>query len=495
MTTAVRVSLCEILDSGTLTGLTEAELLERYLTVRDERAFEMIVTRHARMVLGVCRRILHDPNDVDDAFQATFLVLVRKAASIRSRERLSPWLYGVAQKVASRARAVASARRAREGLDGAFDRPGRSGPEAASELCAILDAELSRLPEKYRSAVLLCCLEGKSHDEAAAELNWPVGTVRSRLFRGRRLLQSRLTRRGISPSLVLASDLTSVLPPNVAPDPSLIEASLQIANRLANARLVASGTVAALTQGVLTTMFVTKLKLVGGTLLAASAIGSGAMIFAQESPGRPQRAETVEPPRIANPELPPRKPGAIETDASRAANPLTDPTRSVPTNELRARLKYALLKQARLEASYKRNVVGREAVDDASSQVDILKAQIDDDREALQNAIELQKISVERLKAELDRRANVLSAKQKVFDRSRKMLQAKSISSQESDEAQADFADATAQFTIKKLEISEASVRLAQLERRLKRIDAEPVAEAPAPERNDAARPARELPR
>jgi len=184
-----RVSLCKVLDLGTFSGLTEGQLLERYLTCRDERAFEMIVTRHAGMVLGVCRRILTDPNDVEDAFQATFLILIRKASSIRSRDRLSPWLYGVAYKVASRARALSKARNARECTRRVLDLPDRARADPGSGLFPIIDEELTRLPEKYRAPLRLCCLEGKSHDEAASELAWPVGTVRSRLFRGRRILQ------------------------------------------------------------------------------------------------------------------------------------------------------------------------------------------------------------------------------------------------------------------------------------------------------------------
>ena len=154
-------------------------MLERFVTSRDETAFEALVARFGPMVLGVCRRSLDNPQDVDDAFQATFLILVKKARSIRDGDRLGPWLYGVAYKVASRARAQSWHRLRRE----------RSHAEEAAvvmplesernEWNALLDEELNRLPEKYRAPIVLCHLEGQTHDEAAARLRCPVGTVRS----------------------------------------------------------------------------------------------------------------------------------------------------------------------------------------------------------------------------------------------------------------------------------------------------------------------------
>src|SRR4051812_41594555 len=189
---------------GTMAGLSDGELLERFAGRGDEAAeaaFAVLVARHGPMVLGVCRRALNDPNDVNDAFQATFLVLVRKADSVRVEGSLGRWLYGVSRRVSLRARADAAGRSAREvgGVESATAPPGDDDP-ARGELGVVLDEEIGRLPEKYRHAVVLCELEGLSHDEAASQLGCAVGTVKSRLSRAREKLRSRLIRRGLAPS-------------------------------------------------------------------------------------------------------------------------------------------------------------------------------------------------------------------------------------------------------------------------------------------------------
>ena len=179
--------------SGTLTGISDAQLLTRFAGVRDataESAFRELVQRHGPMVMGVCRQILRHPHDADDAFQATFLVLVRKAGSIRVGESLAPWLYAVAYRTAQRARAVAS--RYRSGpVESLEDPMGHPASDACHfDLRPLLHEELNRLPGKYREPIVLCHLEGKTHEEAARLLHWPVGTVSGRLSRGRDLLRS-----------------------------------------------------------------------------------------------------------------------------------------------------------------------------------------------------------------------------------------------------------------------------------------------------------------
>ena len=174
-------------NSGTISGLGDAELLKRFIGCQGraaEQAFECLLDRHGAMVLGVCRHVLRRPQDVDDAFQATFLILVRKARSIRVDSSLAPWLYGVALRTAVRARADVSRRGMAEtpDLDAVAVAP---ADEALSwEIKPILHEELGRLPEKYRAPIVLCHLEGKSHEEAAQLLRWPVGTVSGRLSRG-----------------------------------------------------------------------------------------------------------------------------------------------------------------------------------------------------------------------------------------------------------------------------------------------------------------------
>jgi RNA polymerase sigma factor (sigma-70 family) len=204
---------------GRLADLTDRQLLEQFVCGNDsstEDAFTMLLERHGPMVWGVCRRLLPDRNAAADAFQATFLVLVRRARSVRVDDSLGPWLYGVSRRVAARARARSLRRRAREtgeveavaGL--AFD-PGRS------ERLAILEEEIGRLPERQRAAVVLCDLEGLPHEEAARRLGCPVGTVESRLSRGRQRLRDHLVRRGLAPaaaamSTEMAREVSAAMP-------------------------------------------------------------------------------------------------------------------------------------------------------------------------------------------------------------------------------------------------------------------------------------------
>jgi RNA polymerase sigma factor (sigma-70 family) len=210
-----------LFGAGVSGGLTDAQLLERFTTrcaasvdARGdaESAFEVLVARHGPMVLGVCRRALTDPNEVEDAFQATFLVLVRRAKSVRVDDSLGRWLHGVACRVAAKDRS-----RSRRVLPGNIDCAVE--PEASalasdrSGLFAALDEEVRRLPEKYRAPVVLCHLEGLSHAEAADRLRWPVGTVSGRLSRARALLKDRLVRRGHSRT---AGALGTLLAPGAA---------------------------------------------------------------------------------------------------------------------------------------------------------------------------------------------------------------------------------------------------------------------------------------
>ena len=158
---------------------------------------------HGPMVLGLCRRMLRDPRDIEDAFQATFLVLVRKAPAIRDRDLLANWLYGVAYRVAVRARGNVLRRRDREARLGEIDPPARLDFGGSDEVPPALDQELNRLPARYRSPLVLCYLKGLTHDQAAEALQCPVGTVRSRLARGRNLLKRRLTARGQAPATAI----------------------------------------------------------------------------------------------------------------------------------------------------------------------------------------------------------------------------------------------------------------------------------------------------
>ncbi len=263
---------------GTAAALTDGQLLERFATRRPEAAeaaFEALVSRHGPMVLRVARGVLRDPHDVEDAFQATFLVLVRKAHAIGERELLGPWLYGVAHRVALKARGVAAKRNKREG--GAFDDPPADVTEGPwLDLRPILHEELNRLPEKYRKPVVLCHLQGLTHAEAAQELAWPVGTVSVRLARARKLLKERLTRRGLTVTATLwAAGLTLEGASGAVPE-SLIRSTAKAALQASAGKILAAGTIsagsAALTKRTLTMMLASRLK----WLIVPIALGLGA---------------------------------------------------------------------------------------------------------------------------------------------------------------------------------------------------------------------------
>ncbi len=249
----------------------DGALLERFVVRRDPAAFEALLRRHGPMVLGVCRRVLGNAADAEDAFQATFLVLVRKAASVVPRDRVGNWLYGVACRTAMKARAMNGKRRAREHQAG---RRTPAAPEAADawpDLQAVLDEELERLPEKYRAPVVLCDLEGKTHREAARLLGWPDGTLSTRLTAARRLLAGRLTRRGLALS---AGAVAALVAQNAAA--GVPSALAQTTLHAATGGGGVSAQVVALTEGVLKAMLIAKLKTVTAVVLGLVLLGAGA---------------------------------------------------------------------------------------------------------------------------------------------------------------------------------------------------------------------------
>ncbi len=300
---AVARGLDRLFGSGSVSGLSEGQLLERFVSRNDASAFEALVARHGPMVLTVCRQWLRDPNDVDDAFQATFLVLVRKAGSIRKRDVLGSWLYGVAYRVAARSCTEALRRQAKESpLDAA--EPSR--PDDAGDVrlfTAELHEEVRRLPEKYRAPVVLCYLEGLTHEEAAERLQWPVGSVKGRLSRARDLLRSRLTRRGIA--LASASVVVEELSRSVqaAVPVTLLEPTIQAATKIAasTSLTAAAGIVSArvlvLTEGVIHAMTLHTLKLLAIPCVVAAFMTTGAGVMAyqfggQGSPKEGEKATT-----------------------------------------------------------------------------------------------------------------------------------------------------------------------------------------------------------
>ncbi len=256
-------------------GLSDAQLLTRFVEQEDEAAFEALVRRHAPMILGVCRRLLRNAHDVEDAVQVVLLVLARKAASVWPRERLANWLYGVACKAALKARSAAARRRERPVAELPEPRPVIDRP--VDDLRPVLDRELSRLPAKYRAVVVLCDLEGRTRRDAAQELGWPEGTVCGRLARARALLARRLTRGGVTCSaialeILLAADASSAC----APTSPLPAALRSVGLGGATPAATVPSRVLVLAQSVQRALFLGQLKIAAATaLLASSLLGAG----------------------------------------------------------------------------------------------------------------------------------------------------------------------------------------------------------------------------
>jgi len=247
-----------LITRPTTEALADGGLLERFAVNQEEAAFETLVQRHGPLVRGVCRRLLHDEHEAEDAFQATFLVLARKAPAIRKRHSVASWLYGVAYRVATKARVRADRRRACA-LPGPDVATAPTMDTAMRELRQVIDEELSHLPEKYRAPLVLCYLEGKTKDEAALDLGWPSGTVSGRLARARDILRERLTRRGLAFSTGLFVTLMTESTAPAAVPPALVVAAMQAATEQVLPATVPGG-VAELTHEVLRDLAVAKLK-------------------------------------------------------------------------------------------------------------------------------------------------------------------------------------------------------------------------------------------
>ena len=273
-------------------GVADGELLERYVRRKDESAFETLMRRHGPMVMGVCLRILGRAHDAEDAFQATFLVLVRKAATIRPRGQVGNWLHGVARRTALLARRLDARRRIRE-ANAAMR--AQTPEDVWMDWRPLLDQEISRLPDKQRAVLILCDLEGQGRREAADRLGVPEGTVASRLARARAALAKRLARRGIAGAggaLVPPQNGASAGVP-AALLASTIRAAALVAGRNAAAGVI-SAKVVALMQGVMKTMLLSKIKSTAVVLAlsAACLLGVGVGAWAYRAPAP---AEKVAP--------------------------------------------------------------------------------------------------------------------------------------------------------------------------------------------------------
>lgn len=289
---------------------TDGELLDQFITAKDDSAFAELVRRHAGMVLGVCRRVLHNAHDAEDCFQAAFLVLVRKAETIKPREMVGNWLYGVAYRTALEARKLAARRRIMERKKPAPNED-VDAREDWRDLGPLLDQELNRLPDKYRAVIVACDLEGKTREEAARALGLPEGTVASRLARGRALLAKRLKRFEARMTVVgVAALLLEKTPPEVPQ--TLLTATIDAGMRLAGGQPttgLVSRNVASLADAVVAGFYLAKLKIAGVALTTLLLLGvmvgtlfpstqperrfkpnAGKAAVVEPGPGKPTRA-------------------------------------------------------------------------------------------------------------------------------------------------------------------------------------------------------------
>jgi RNA polymerase sigma factor (sigma-70 family) len=290
-------SLRSAIRNGGQADLTDADLLSRFVEHKDAAAFEVLVWRHAALVLAVCRRVLRRPADVDDAFQATFLIFLQRAASVRQRETVATWLYRVAYRTALRAQRSAARRSTHERM--APPRPAVESPPAnvADEVQPALDEELNRLPEKYRAPLVLHYLQGLNKEETARLLCCPVGTVSSRLHRGQEQLRRRLVRRGVT---LTAAGLGILLPREPAAALALsdrIRSFLQAALAVAAGRdwlsAGVSAPVMALARSVLKRMLLSRLAPFAAVLLVFGAIVGSTAIVRGSISADPSRAVAI----------------------------------------------------------------------------------------------------------------------------------------------------------------------------------------------------------
>jgi RNA polymerase sigma factor (sigma-70 family) len=291
-----------VVEDPQVRELPDRDLLQRFRSQHDEAAFHTLLRRHGPMVLDVCRGVLGDGPEVEDAFQATFLVLAQRAGSIRKGASLGSWLHGVAHRTALKARAQSAVRQKHEACA-----PQRQASVADDlswqEVRQVLHEELGGIPERYREPLVMCYLEGATQQRAAARLGLAERTVRERLERGRELLRLRLVRRGLGPVAVLAVAAWPAATASAAVSSVLVDSTIQAATSVAAGGVVTSAVsaeVAALTEGVMKAMFLTKIKIAAAALLVA-AIVSAATVAAgfpvrADQPPQPPKTEKATPP-------------------------------------------------------------------------------------------------------------------------------------------------------------------------------------------------------
>jgi RNA polymerase sigma factor (sigma-70 family) len=489
-------------------GQTDAQLLSRWLASRDEAAFELIVWRHGPTVRGVCQRLLRRPQDVEDAFQATFLVLIQKAGTIGKREAVASWLYKVAYRVALRARQ----RSPREApLDGrGVHIPAPPAPDAAAwrDFRVVLDEEVCRLPGRYRSAFVLRFLRGMTDAEAARELGVPTGTVQSRLSRARARLRERLTRRGVTLTAGAlaagcAAEASAGLPASLVR--SIVTAALSGAADRAAAAGVVTAQAAALAKGAIRAMWMTKVQMTAALVLSVALIGGGAFTYRAlaagpgDEPGPASRSEG--PARQAD------KGKAQDVKASTDAAKAREDALRAEVQSLRDQLeKYKddnarLNRQVRelenrLDAAGKASgspsgapgtggVGGRTTTPPPRDARETSPLAELDVAQAAKDAVDILQVQVQAKKAELQAAMIDLKAAQRHLSRLKALGKANAVASEEVSDAEDKVARCETVVQVKEAELHEQQLRLDQASRRLERARPAREATKPAPRATD----------
>jgi RNA polymerase sigma factor (sigma-70 family) len=434
--------LREAVRMGASGTLPDGELLSRWVQERDQAAFELLVWRHGRLVLSVCQRLLHNAQDVEDAFQATFLVLVRKAGSISRRQALASWLHTVAHRIALQART----RRGPVSLS-ETEVARAIAPETdldRREVRDVLDEELRRLPEKYRVPFVLCYLEGRTNEEAARELGRPVGTIASRLARARARLRQRLARRGLAPSALCVAAPAAIVPAQLVS--STVTAALAVGARQAAG--IVSGPALALMEGALQAMLFAKMKVATAVVVTVAILAGGGVVGYRTADAQP--AGDTTPGRSAK-----------GSPTSRSAAALQEQIEAVKAELEANEARTALLKKTLIQLSDAAKKAGS-----AQSNGKPLPASSsrgskdrDSDLEVLRARRDVKKAELAVARASLDQAAERHA-------RISRLVENKAASAETLSGAKAAVIQAEAQLKVKEAELRESLVVLQQAQRR-----------------------------
>ncbi len=458
-----------LFEAGTVVGRSDGELLARFLAADGsarELAFAALVERHGPMVWRVCRDVLRESNEADDAFQATFLILARRAGGIRKRSSLGPWLYGVALRVARCARRKAGRRRNREQVAALPEQEEVVSDVDRLDAAPILHEEVGRLPEKYRSPLILCYFEGLTHDQAASQLGWPVGTVRSRLAEARDRLRPRLLRRGVAPSVAILAATGRVEGSAIVPA-ALVSATVGMAVGAGAAGTVPA-VVAALVGTTLREMTLMKLSMIAIGLVATALVGTAGVGLIAAQPQNGEKAVTSKP---SDPAVKASTGGSNPAGTESGydwRSPLGSNFRSTFNSPrvLSAKIIAATENLRRLMVANQAGQVEFGRVAAARSEVEVLTAELDsyvddfsDEVDLLQVQLDIRKADVQAAEAQL---AKVIESHRAV----EKMGQDKVVSQTEVRNSQRDVEIRSSEAIKKKAELNEVVLRIKQATRR-----------------------------